>query len=489
MQGFGVHTFRLVNAAGESVFCKFHWTPLAGTHSLAWDEAVKISGADSDFHRRDLWEAIEAGAYPEWELSVQIFTEEDAERFSFDILDATKIIPEELIPLQPIGRMVLNRNPDNFFAETEQVAFCTAHIVPGLDFTNDPLLAGRIHSYVDTQISRLGGPNFHEIPINAPVAQAHNNQRDGMHRQEINRGRVAYEPNSLGGGCPYQAGMSGFRSFPEPVEESKVRGKPERFAEHYNQARLFWNSQTDIEKLHIIKAYRFELTKVQVTAIRERVVAQLLNVAEALAQAVAEGLGMTELPEPLPKAIARDSKPEVETSGALSLFSRPGQVGIATRRIAILVADGLNGEAATALHEGLAAQGAVPRFVGIKLGRVKSTSGDPIEVEVSMETAPAVVWDAMVVPDGDAAVDALSQSGHAIEFLKDQYRHCKTILLMGRASSLLRAAGIPATLPDGGADPGVLQPGAGDTDAALDAFAAAVAKHRHFERETDPPLV
>jgi catalase len=310
-----------------------------------------------------------------------------------------------------------------------------------------------------------------------------------MHRQEINRGRVAYEPNSLGGGCPYQAGMSGFRSFPEPVEESKVRGKPERFAEHYNQARLFWNSQTDIEKLHIIKAYRFELTKVQVTAIRERVVAQLLNVAEALAQAVAEGLGMTELPEPLPKAIARDSKPEVETSGALSLFSRPGQVGIATRRIAILVADGLNGEAATALHEGLAAQGAVPRFVGIKLGRVKSTSGDPIEVEVSMETAPAVVWDAMVVPDGDAAVDALSQSGHAIEFLKDQYRHCKTILLMGRASSLLRAAGIPATLPDGGADPGVLQPGAGDTDAALDAFAAAVAKHRHFERETDPPLV
>jgi catalase len=489
MQGFGVHSFRFINGAGESRFVKFHWNPAAGTHSLAWDEAVKISGADSDFHRRDLWEAIEAGAYPEWELSVQVFTEEDAERFSFDILDATKIIPEELIPLQPIGRMVLNRNPDNFFAETEQVAFCTAHIVPGLDFTNDPLLAGRIHSYVDTQISRLGGPNFHEIPINAPVAQAHNNQRDGMHRQEINRGRVAYEPNSLGGGCPYQAGMSGFRSFPEPVEESKVRGKPERFAEHYNQARLFWNSQTDIEKLHIIKAYRFELTKVQVTAIRERVVAQLLNVAEELAQAVAEGLGMTELPEPLPKAIARDPKPEVETSGALSLFSRPGQVGIATRRIAILVADGLNGEAATALHEGLAAQGAVPRFVGIKLGRVKSTSGDPIEVEVSMETAPAVVWDAMIVPDGDAAVDALSQSGHAIEFLKDQYRHCKTILLMGRASSLLRAAGIPATLPDGGADPGVLQPDAGDTDAVLDAFAAAVAKHRHFERETDPPLV
>ena len=263
MQGFGVHTFRLINAQGASRFVKFHWTPLAGTHSLAWDEAVKISGADPDFHRRDLWEAIEAGAYPEYELAIQVFTEEQADGFSFDVLDATKIIPEELVPLQPIGRLVLNRNPDNFFAETEQVAFCTAHIVPGLDFSNDPLLAGRIHSYVDTQISRLGGPNFHEIPINAPVAQVHNNQRDGMHRQAIPRGRVAYEPNSLGGGCPFQAGVQGFMSFPQPSEGDKVRGKPEKFAEHYNQATLFWESQTDVEKLHIIRAFRFELTKVQ----------------------------------------------------------------------------------------------------------------------------------------------------------------------------------------------------------------------------------
>ena len=202
MQGFGVHTYRLVNAKGESHFVKFHWNPKAGTHSLVWDEAVKISGADSDFHRRDLWEAIEAGAYPEWELGLQIFTEEQAEGFTFDVLDATKIVPEELVPIVPVGRLVLNRNPDNFFAETEQVAFCVAHVVPGIDFSNDPLLAGRIHSYVDTQISRLGGPNFHEIPINAPIAQVHNNQRDGMHRQAIHRGRVSYEPNSLGGGCP-----------------------------------------------------------------------------------------------------------------------------------------------------------------------------------------------------------------------------------------------------------------------------------------------
>ena len=247
MQGFGVHTFRLVNAEGDSVFCKFHWSPVAGTHSLVWDEAAKICGADPDYHRRDLWEAIEAGAFPEYLLQLQVFTEEDAESFPFDVLDATKIVPEELVPLRTVGRMVLDRNPDNFFAETEQVAFCTAHIVPGIDFTNDPLLQGRIHSYLDTQISRLGGPNFHEIAINSPVSPVSNNQRDGMHRQAIHRGRVAYEPNSLGGGCPFQAGLSGggFTSFPDRMSEpDKVRGKPEKFADHYSQAGLFFRSQT-----------------------------------------------------------------------------------------------------------------------------------------------------------------------------------------------------------------------------------------------------
>ena len=306
MQGFGVHTYRFVNAAGQSHFVKFHWNPTAGTHSLVWDEAVKISGADSDFHRRDLWEAIEAGAYPEWELGVQIFTEEQAEGFTFDVLDATKIVPEELVPVFPVGKLVLNRNPDNFFAETEQVAFCVAHVVPGVDFSNDPLLAGRIHSYVDTQISRLGGANFHEIPINAPLAAVHNNQRDGMHRQAINRGRVSYEPNSLGGGCPFQAGKMGFVPFPEPrqADDHKVRGKPERFADHYTQARLFWNSQTPVEKTHIVKAFRFELSKVQTPAIRERMVSGLLNVAPELGQAVAKGLGIRDLPPPMPKVLA-----------------------------------------------------------------------------------------------------------------------------------------------------------------------------------------
>src|SRR5687768_313170 len=319
MQGFGVHSFRLVNDAGESTFVKFHWNPVAGTHSLVWDEAVKISGADPDFHRRDLWEAIEAGAYPEYELGLQIITEEQADGFTFDVLDATKIVPEELVPIVPVGRLVLNRNPDNFFAETEQVAFCVAHVVPGIDFSNDPLLAGRIHSYVDTQISRLGGPNFHEIPINAPVAQVHNNQRDGMHRQAIHRGRVSYEPNSLGGGCPFQAGTAGFVSFPEPREESdhKVRGKAERFADHYTQATLFWNSQTDVEKQHIINAFRFELSRVQTPAIRERMVSGLINVAAELAEAVAAGLGLREMPAPMPKVLQTDVKPEVTKSAKL----------------------------------------------------------------------------------------------------------------------------------------------------------------------------
>ena len=247
----------------------------------------------------------------------------------------------------PVGRLVLNRNPDNFFAETEQVAFCTAHVVPGIDFSNDPLLAGRIHSYVDTQISRLGGPNFHEIPINAPIAQVHNNQRDGMHRQAIHRGRVSYEPNSLGGGCPFQAGAAGFVSFPEPREagDHKVRGKAERFADHYTQATLFWNSQTDVEKQHIINAFRFELSRVQTPAVRERMVSGLMNVAPELAEAVAAGLGMRELPAPMPKVLTRDVTPEVTASPALSLFARPGDGSIRTRRVAILVADGVDGAA------------------------------------------------------------------------------------------------------------------------------------------------
>ncbi|HET7668908.1 MAG TPA: catalase, partial [Burkholderiales bacterium] len=488
MQGFGVHTFRLVNAQGESVFVKFHWNPVLGTHSLDWDEAVKISGADPDFHRRDLWEAIESGNFPEWELGLQIFTEEEAERFSFDVLDATKIVPEELVKVIPVGRLVLNRNPDNFFAETEQVAFCAAHVVPGIDFSNDPLLAGRIHSYVDTQISRLGGPNFHEIPVNAPLAQAHNNQRDGMHRQAINRGRVAYEPNSLAGGCPFQAGMKGFTSFPDPSPEDKVRGKPEKFADHFTQARLFFDSQSAVEKAHIIRAFRFELTKVQTAAVRERLVSMLANVTDELAQGVAEGLGI-EVPEPMPKVLERPAKPEVTVSKKLSLFARPGDGGIRTRRIAILLADGVDGEAATALHEGLLKAGAVPRFVGARLGQVTTAQDDALEVEVTLETSPAVLYDAVAVPGGREAVERLANLGHAVEFVQNAYRHCKPLLAIGAGDALLDGAGASTNLPSGEPDPGVLSFAEGETAAALREFIAAIAKHRHFEREIDPPLV
>jgi catalase len=491
MQGFGVHTYRLVDAAGESRFVKFHWTPRQGTLSLVWDEAVKISGADSDFHRRDLWEAIEAGAYPEWELGLQIFTEEQAEGFTFDILDATKLVPEELVPIVPVGRMVLDRNPDNFFAETEQVAFCTAHVVPGIDFSNDPLLAGRIHSYVDTQISRLGGANFHEIPINAPIAQVHNNQRDGHHRQAINRGRVSYEPNSLGGGCPFQAGAKGFVSFPEPIETGahKVRGKAERFADHYTQATLFWKSQTPVEQTHIVNAFRFELSKVQTPAIRERMVSGLMNVAPELADAVASGLGITKMPDPMPKVLQKKVRPEVTESPSLSLFARPGDGSIRTRHVAILVADGVKAALLTDLASRLAADGAVPRFIGPKLGKVTAPGGDAIQVDLPISAAPSVLFDAVVLPDGADAVAALAADGRILEFLKDQYRHCKPILVLGAGSDLIAKAGIPLTLPSGKPDSGLVVAASGEGKKTFDAFRGAIAAHRHFARETDPPRV
>jgi len=496
MQGFGVHTFRMVNAAGESVFVKFHWSPLAGTHSLVWDEAVKISGADPDYHRRDLWERIESGNYPEYELGLQVFTDKQAEQFSFDILDATKIIPEELVPLRPVGRMVLNRNPDNFFAETEQVAFCTAHIVPGLDFSNDPLLAGRIHSYVDTQISRLGGPNFHEIPINSPIAQVHNNQRDGLHRQAVHRGRVAYEPNSLAGGCPFQAGAAqGFVSVPARQdardEQGKVRAKPEKFADHYTQARLFFESQTPVEQDHIANAFRFELSKVTVPAIRERTVAMLRNASEALAKKVGMGLGIDPLPDPLPLALATPAEPEVTKSPALSLLARPGDGTLKGRKVALLVAPGVDGTSLSAVQAALVEQGAVARLVGTRIGRMPTAEGDTLDADASLENEPGFLFDALVLPDGDEGVAALAQDGHTLEFIKDQFRHCKTILAFGASRTLLAKAGLPLSMDKSHAQggSGLVFADAADAEAAAAEFIAGVARHRHFGREMDPPLI
>ena len=480
MEGFGVHTFRLIDDAGASTFVKFHWKPVLGTHSLVWDEAVKISGADPDFHRRDLWEAIESGAYPEWELGFQMFTEEQAEGFSFDVLDPTKLVPEELVPVTIVGKMVLNRNPDNFFAETEQVAFCVAHVIPGIDFSNDPLLAGRIHSYVDTQISRLGGANFHEIPINAPIAPVHNNQRDGMHRQAIARGRVAYEPNSLGGGCPFQAGAKkGFVSYAQPVEQCKVRGKPEKFADHYTQATLFYESQTDVEKAHIVGGFRFELSKLTVPAIRTRMLSGLANVSTDLAARVAEGLGL-DVPEPMPRALERPAKPEVTQSPALSLTARPGDGDLRGRRVAILAAPGVDAKSIASVMQALDAQGIVAQVVAPRLGAIGT-----LEAMATLENSPAVVFDAVVLPDGADGVQALLAVGNTLEFVQNQYRHCKTILALGASTAILEAARIEATLPEGEPDPGVL---VGDAD-RVDDFVAALGRHRHYERDRDPPLV
>ena len=485
MQGFGVHTFRLVDARGESRFVKFHWNPVRGTHSVDWDEAVKINGADPDFHRRDLWESIEAGVFPEWEFGVQVFTEEQAEEFTFDVLDPTKIVPEELVPVTPVGRMVLNRNPDNFFAETEQVAFGVQNIVPGIDFSNDPLLAGRIHSYLDTQLSRLGGPNFHEIPINSSIAPVHNNQRDGIHRQAIPRGRVAYEPNSLGGGCPFQQGAArGFTTFPQQIADDKVRGKPEKFADHYTQATLFWNSQTPVEQAHIVRGFRFELSKLETPAIRERVLAQIANVHPDLVAQVAAGLGVN-VPAALPLVIDPED-PEITQSKSLSLFARPGDGGIAGRKVAILVAAGVDGEGAMAIHRELAAKGAVPRIVAARLGGVDSSSGDALDAEATFENTPSVLFDAVVIPDGAASAKALAALGQACEFVKDQFRHCKAILAVGAGRALLEKANIPL---GGNDDPALILTPPGKVAPSLKAFVAALAAHRNWDRALDPPPV
>jgi catalase len=492
MQGFGVHTFRLVTTEGASQFVKFHWKPLLGTHSLVWDEAAKIAGADADFHRRDLWEAIESGEYPAWELGLQLFSEEQAEAFSFDVLDATKLIPEELVPVRPVGRLVLNRNPDNFFAETEQVAFCTAHVVPGIDFSNDPLLAGRHHSYVDTQITRLGGANFHELPINASLAPVSNNQRDGIHRQAVHRGRVAYEPNSLGGGCPFQAGAEGYVSFPQPLEGEKLRGKPEKFADHYTQATLFYDSQTAVEQAHIVGGFRFELSKLTVPAIRERMLASLVNVSPQLAADVAEGLGM-QVPDALPRALEAPNAPEVRVSAALSLMALPGDGGIRTRKVALLAAAGVEGASLRAAQAALQAAGAVCVVVAPRLGFVDTVDGEPVEATASFENSPPVLFDAVLAPDGEAGVTLLLRHAQAVDFVALQYRHGKTLLAIGAGRALLDRAGVQPLLASGDADPGVLLAEAGETKAAradfIAAFITAIGKHRHPARETDPPRV
>jgi catalase len=500
MEGFGVHTFRFINDQGKARFVKFHWKPLLGMHSVVWDEAQKISGKDPDFHRRDLWEAIENGDYPEWEFGVQIVEGKDEHIFDFDLLDPTKIIPEEIVPVRRIGKMTLNRNPDNFFAETEQVAFHTGNIVPGIDFTNDPLLQGRLFSYTDTQLIRLGGPNFHEIPINRPVAPLHNNQRDGFMRQTVNRGQTSYEPNSLRGGCPFQAGadMGGFTSYSERIDAQRVRARSASFFDHFSQATLFFNSQSEPEKNHIINALRFELGKVETPAIRERMLGLLAQIDKGLAQGVADGLGLEvpkKLDKPLNMSIPADTDPRklqpkrvaqtVKISPALSQINNPNfpKDTIKTRKIAVLLADGFDDHAVAEMNQALFTAGAAPKSVAPRLGVVTGANGSELKADFSFITGSSVLFDGVFVPGGASSIDALNAEPEAREFIRESYKHCKAIAANGEGVGFLRQALGSLFESDEGQE-GVVA----DRDASIgqiaDAFIEAIAAHRHWARES-----
>ncbi|MEU6322677.1 catalase [Streptomyces sp. NPDC047009] len=475
MQGFGVHTFRFVDAAGGGTFVKFHWKPVLGVNSLVWDEAQIAAGRDPDFNRRDLWEAIESGNYPQYELGVQLVAEEDEDAFDFDLLDATKIIPEEQVPVQPIGRMVLDRNPQNFFAETEQVAFHTANIVPGIDFTNDPLLQGRNFSYLDTQLIRLGGPNFAQLPVNRPIADVNTNHRDGYGQQVIQPGN-SYFPNSLSGGCPAHAGAgvdSGvFRHYQERVAGEKIRVRSESFRDHYSQATLFWNSMSDWEKAHIVEAFRFELGKVGSAEVRERMVANLANVHGDLCGAVAAGLG---LPAPqTASGIASTSSP------ALSQENLGGST-ISTRKVAVLAADGTDVEHVEAVRGRLTGDGAVVEVLAAGEGTVRGADSAALDVDRALPTMGSVLYDALLVPGGKQAAQTLLDDPAAVRFVEESYRHGKPIAVQGEGEQLLAAARLPAEVLNGsGTEQGVIS-GNGADDIA-DAFVAAIEQHRFMRR-------
>ena len=500
MEGFGVHTFRLINEEGKSSFVKFHWKPLLGVHSVAWDEAQNISGKDPDFHRRDLWEAIEAGTFPEWELGLQIIPEEDEFKFDFDLLDPTKLVPEELVPVQRVGKMTLNRNPDNFFAETEQVAFHIGHVVPGIDFTNDPLLQGRLFSYTDTQLIRLGGPNFQEIPINRPIVPVYNNQREGHMRQTINRGKSSYNPNSLGNNDPLQAKVTegGYTSFPERVDASKVRARSKSFFDHFSQARLFFNSQSDPEKNHLVDALSFELGKVKTIAIRERMVGILAQIDKGLAAEVAYNLGVhvPQNPEqPMNRSIPADGDPadfqpihvegSLARSEALSMANTVKNT-IKSRKIAILAADGVDGESLGTVKQALIAEGAVIEVIAPKQGYIVAENEEQVMADQSFLTAASVLYDAVYVPGGTNSVASLEAEADAVHFLNEAFKHCKPIAADQQAMQVLEATYFSKKLPSDYSDESVLKEGivVSDNPTTLARqFITAIAQHRFWERE------
>ncbi|MCA1788986.1 MAG: catalase [Thioalkalivibrio sp.] len=465
IEGFGVHSFRLLNEAGESTFVKFHWRPKLGLQSTIWDEAVKIAGADPDFHRRDMFEAIATGSFPEWELAVQLFTEEEADGFPFDHLDPTKLIPEELVPLQVIGRLVLDRWPDNFFAETEQVAFCPGNVVPGIDFSDDPLLQGRLFSYIDTQLSRLGSPNFHQLPINAPKCPFGNHQRDGHMQMAQPVGRVAYEPNSLSADSPRESPVKGFHSAAATAAGVKSRIRAESFADHYSQARQFYLSQTAHEQAHIASALVFELSKVDHLHVREAIVGHLRHIDADLAKRVAAGLALDGMP---PAPVAAVPVQEMEPSPALQIIGKMKNT-LMGRAIGILIADGSDGAAITAIRKAATDAGAAVKIVAPKVGGAKLADGSMLEADGQLAGTPSVLFDAVAVLLSDEGARALSREAAAIDFVRDAFGHLKAIAVDKGGRALMDAANV---VPDAA----VVDPG--DTKAFI-----AAAKTRQWDRE------
>ena len=482
MQGFGVHTFRLVTAEGRSTFVKFHWRPLLGVHCLSWEESQAIAGLDPDYHRRDLWNAIEAGKAPEWELGVQLIGEDDEHAFGFDLLDPTKLVPEELVPVRPVGRMVLDRNPEDFFAETEQAAFHVGNLVPGIDVTDDSLLQARLFSYLDTQLTRLGGPNFPQLPVNRPLAPVANHQRDGMHQSAIHQSRASYEKNTVNDGQPVVS-ESGYASYPEPVSGTKLRKRPDSFADHYTQAAMFWRSMADWEKDHIVAGFCFELGMVPERDIRAGVLEHLAHVDADLAGQVGEGLGM-----PAPQV---QSRPDPSPSPALSLVNLTGSPTISSRMVAVLVADGFDGTSLDPVIEGLERRGAVCHIVAPHDGSVTAADGSEKPVDRTLSTAAAPLYDATLVAGGAESVETLGKGPAAGRFVEQAYRLGKAVgtideggLLLSGLSDLVAAAtdGAPPVLAEQGVVTwsGRAQPAAsGDY---VDAFAEAIAAHRHHDR-------
>ncbi|MGV4796189.1 catalase [Rhizobium sp. F40D2] len=476
MEGFGVHTFRFVNAADESTFVKFHWKPKLGLQSVAWNEAVKINGADPDFHRRDLWQSIQSGNFPEWELCVQLFDQDFADTFDFDILDPTKIIPEEILPVKPVGRLVLDRMPENFFAETEQVAFMTQNVPPGIDFSNDPLLQGRNFSYLDTQLKRLGGPNFSHLPINAPKCPFHNFQQDGHMAMRNPVGRVNYQPNSWNQG-PRESPVQGYRHFPAEEQGPKVRLRPESFADHYSQARQFFISQTPPEQRHIAAALIFELSKVETPVIRERMVSHLMNIDETLASKVGHALGFKSMPKPADAAMP--TRQDLEPSPALSIIER-GPKRFEGRKLGILVTDGTDAAIFKALLAEVTEQKATFEVIAPKIGGVTLSDGNWIEAHQMIDGGPSVLYDAVALLPSSAGSSDLLKEATAHDFVSDAFVHCKFIGYVETALPLMQKAGIADSL-----DEGVLAlRAAGD----VAAFVKALGKLRVWGREPSVKL-